>query len=92
MGRLRRIDCAMPGITRRRWGRGFEYVDEYGERITDEDVPERIRALAIPPGWEDVWICADSVTSRRPAWTHVAASSIATTTTGGRAATGRSSS
>jgi DNA topoisomerase I len=34
-------------------------VDEYGERITDEDVLERIRALAIPPGWEDVWICAD---------------------------------
>ena len=49
----------MPGITRRRRGRGFEYVDEYGDRITDEDVLERIRALAIPPGWEDVWICAD---------------------------------
>ena len=49
----------MPGITRRRRGRGFEYADEYGDRITDEDVLERIRALAIPPGWEDVWICAD---------------------------------
>src|SRR5215207_8125063 len=59
MGRLRRSDCAVPGITRRRRGRGFEYVDEYGERITDEDVLERILALAIPPGWEDVWICAD---------------------------------
>jgi DNA topoisomerase-1 len=42
MGRLRRIDCGMPGITRRRRGRGFEYVDEYRERITDEDVLERI--------------------------------------------------
>src|SRR5215207_8416527 len=59
MGRLRRSDCAMPGITRRRRGRGFEKLDEYGERITYEDVLERMRALAIPPGWEDVWICAD---------------------------------
>lgn len=59
MGRLRRVDCGMPGITRRRRGRGFEYLDEGGRRITDEDVFGRIRALAIPPGWEDVWICAD---------------------------------
>ena len=59
MPRLRRIDCATPGITRRRRGKGFEYLDEDGERIEDEDVLERIRALAIPPGWEDVWICAD---------------------------------
>jgi DNA topoisomerase I len=59
MPRLRRTDCATPGITRRRRGKGFEYVDGDGERITDEDVLERIRALAIPPGWEDVWICAD---------------------------------
>lgn len=59
MPRLRRIDCATPGITRRRRGRGFEYLDEDGERIEDPDVLERIRALAIPPAWEDVWICAD---------------------------------
>src|SRR4051794_33930292 len=59
MGRLRRIDCASPGITRRRRGRGFEYLDESGERIEDPDVIERIRSLAIPPAWEEVWICAD---------------------------------
>ena len=59
MPRLRRTDCATPGITRRRRGKGFEYLDEDGERIEDEDVLERIRALAIPPGWEEVWICAD---------------------------------
>jgi DNA topoisomerase I len=59
MGRLRRVDCAGPGISRRKRGRGFEYLDESGERITDDEVLERIRALAIPPGWEDVWICAD---------------------------------
>jgi len=59
MPRLRRVDCAASGIARRRRGKGFEYVDENGERIEDPDVIERIRALAIPPGWEDVWICAD---------------------------------
>jgi DNA topoisomerase-1 len=57
--RLRRVDCAGPGITRRRRGRGFEYVDESGERIAEEEVIERIRSLAIPPAWADVWICAD---------------------------------
>jgi DNA topoisomerase I len=59
MPRLRRTDCGDIGITRRRRGRGFEYRDESGERIDDPDVLERIRGLAIPPGWEDVWICAD---------------------------------
>jgi len=59
MPRLRRIDCATPGITRRRRGRGFEYLDESGERIEDEDAIERIRALAIPPAWEEVWICTN---------------------------------
>jgi DNA topoisomerase I len=48
----------MPGITRRRRGKGFEYLDEGGERIEDADVLDRIRALAIPPAWEEVWICA----------------------------------
>jgi DNA topoisomerase I len=59
MSRLRRVDCGTPGITRRRRGRGFEYLDESGERIEDADVLDRIRALAIPPAWEDVWVCAD---------------------------------
>jgi DNA topoisomerase I len=61
MARLRRVDCAVPGITRRRRGRGFEYVNEDGLRIDDPEVIERIRSLAIPPAWEDVWICADPV-------------------------------
>jgi DNA topoisomerase I len=60
MPRLRRVDCAGPGIGRRRRGRGFEFFDDgTGERIEDEDVVERIKALAIPPAWEEVWICAD---------------------------------
>ena len=60
-GRLRRIDCASPGITRRRRGKGFSYLDEDGHRIDDEDTIERIHALAIPPAWEDVWICSDAL-------------------------------
>jgi DNA topoisomerase-1 len=60
MSRLRRVDCATPGIARRRRGRGFEYLDgSTGEHIDDEEVVDRIRALAIPPAWQEVWICAD---------------------------------
>jgi DNA topoisomerase-1 len=58
-GRLRRADCAGPGIKRVRRGRGFSFVDSAGETITDEETLERIRALVIPPAWKEVWICAD---------------------------------
>src|SRR3954452_6568973 len=57
MPRLRRSDPSLPGITRRRSGRGFLYLDESGERVTDAETIARIRALAIPPAWTDVWIC-----------------------------------
>jgi DNA topoisomerase I len=57
VARLRRVDCSGPGITRRRRGRGFEYLDEEGRRIVDAAVMDRIRELAIPPAWEEVWIC-----------------------------------
>jgi DNA topoisomerase-1 len=58
MPRLRRADCSIPGIHRARRGRGFAYTDECsGERITDTDTLRRIRGLAIPPAWKDVWIC-----------------------------------
>src|SRR5205807_9267000 len=50
-----------PGFTRRRAGRGFVYVDAAGNRVTDADVRARIRDLAIPPAWTDVWICTDPV-------------------------------
>jgi len=58
-GRLRRSDCSGPGIGRRRRGNGFSYLDPEGEPVRDEDTLERIRALAIPPAWRQVWICAD---------------------------------
>src|SRR2546426_11492473 len=57
MPRLRRVDCRSPGLSRRRRGRGFAYLDASGTRVSDPEVLERIRALAIPPAWTDVWIC-----------------------------------
>jgi DNA topoisomerase IB len=45
-----------PGYRRRRVGRGFAYYDVDGSLIRDERL-DRIRALAIPPAWRDVWIC-----------------------------------
>ncbi|MBO3662467.1 DNA topoisomerase IB [Microbacterium stercoris] len=54
--RLRRSSPDQPGWTRRGAGRGFVYLDEHGARLPSEEV-ERIRALAIPPAWRDVWIC-----------------------------------
>ena len=46
-----------PGLTRRRSGRGFVYLDRDGRAIRDARTLDRIRALAIPPAWTDVWIC-----------------------------------
>ncbi len=46
----------MKGWTRRRAGKGFAYLDADGGRLAKDDV-ERIRSLAIPPAWTDVWIC-----------------------------------
>ncbi len=57
MARLRRSRPSEPGLSRRRAGTGWSYRDENGDRITDTETIERIRALAIPPAWTDVWIC-----------------------------------
>jgi DNA topoisomerase IB len=54
------VDCSRPGISRRRRGRGFEFLDAGGKRVKSPDVLARIRELAIPPAWTDVWICADA--------------------------------
>jgi DNA topoisomerase IB len=58
--RLRRSDCSGPGLCRIKRGRGFSYLDERGNRVTDPETLLRIRELAIPPAWEDVWICSNS--------------------------------
>ena len=46
-----------PGLTRRRAGTGWSYRDAQGRTIKDARVVARIRALAIPPAWTEVWIC-----------------------------------
>ena len=48
-----------PGIRRRKAGSGFSFVRTNGKPITDRKSLARIRSLAIPPAWTDVWICAD---------------------------------
>ena len=48
-----------PGIRRKRVGKGFAYYDPAGARITDAQVIDRIRRLAIPPAYTDVWICVN---------------------------------
>lgn len=57
---LRIVDSQEPGIRRIRRGRGYEYRDADGRRVDDADTLARIRSLAIPPAWEDVWICRHS--------------------------------
>jgi DNA topoisomerase-1 len=54
---LRYISDDMPGIRRRKRGKGFSYVDPKGAVVRDPRTLERIRKLAIPPAWTDVWIC-----------------------------------
>jgi DNA topoisomerase I len=46
------------GIRRERSGDSFRYYKPSGERLEDEAALERVRKLAIPPAWTDVWICA----------------------------------
>jgi len=58
--KLRFSTDAEPGIVRRRAGRGFHYVGPDGAPIRDAAMLARIRALAIPPAWHDVWICRDA--------------------------------
>jgi DNA topoisomerase IB len=45
-----------PGLRRKRAGRGFSYVEANGRVVRDARTLQRIRALAIPPAWKDVWI------------------------------------
>lgn len=53
---LRYSSDSQSGIRRRRSGRGFGYTDADGKAVRDREVLDRIKALAIPPAWTDVWI------------------------------------
>jgi DNA topoisomerase-1 len=57
LAHLRYVTDTVPGITRRRSGSGFTYMTADGRRLRDKADLARIRALAIPPAWTDVWIC-----------------------------------
>ncbi len=48
-----------PGIRRRRHGDGWRYETDDGTTVHEEATLDRIRKLAVPPAWTDVWICAD---------------------------------
>lgn len=54
------VTDAIPGITRKRVGRGFAYYAPDGSLIRDRAERARIRSLGIPPAWTDVWICPDA--------------------------------
>jgi DNA topoisomerase I len=54
--RLRTVSPRDPGWTRRRAGKGFVYLNEFGQRLAAEDVL-RCKQLVIPPAWRQVWIC-----------------------------------
>jgi DNA topoisomerase I len=57
---LRYVTGEGRGIRRRRSGTGFVYVGPEGRTIRDPQELRRIKSLAIPPAWRDVWICPDS--------------------------------
>ncbi|MEU8662732.1 DNA topoisomerase IB [Actinoplanes philippinensis] len=57
--RLRRSDLRRPGLSRRRAGKGFAYLDADGGPLRDAGAVERIKGLVIPPAWKDVWISPD---------------------------------
>src|ERR671921_1073150 len=54
---LRYVSDAKPGIRRKRAGKGFSYVGADGRTVRDKATLARIRSLAIPPAYTDVWIC-----------------------------------
>jgi DNA topoisomerase I len=55
---LRYVSDARAGIRRKKAGTGFTYTRANGTRLSEKDVLERIKALAIPPAWTEVWICS----------------------------------
>src|SRR5437868_781171 len=54
---LRYVSDDQPGYSRKRKGDEFEYFDTDGKPIEDEQRVLRIKRLAIPPAYTDVWIC-----------------------------------
>ncbi|WP_245941989.1 DNA topoisomerase IB [Sphingomonas gilva] len=51
------VDDGLPGITRRKAGKGWAYFDAKGKRITDRDEIDRLNAVGMPPAYRDCWFC-----------------------------------
>jgi DNA topoisomerase I len=56
---LRHFSDQSPGIRRKRVGKAFSYLASDGRTIRDAETIRRIKRLAVPPAWTDVWICPD---------------------------------
>ena len=54
---LRYVGDDEPGFSRRKVGDGFRYFAPDGDEVTSDAILQRIRSLAIPPAWTEVWIC-----------------------------------
>ena len=59
LARLRYVVDQRPGIRRLKSGKAFRYIGANGRPIRRKEILARIRALAIPPAWTEVWICPD---------------------------------
>jgi DNA topoisomerase I len=53
------VDDSIPGITRRRFGRGWGYLNPDGSRITDRDEIDRLNKIGLPPAYVNAWYSAD---------------------------------
>lgn len=58
--RLVFVDDSLPGITRRRAGKGWRYFDAAGVPLTDREEVDRLNAVALPPAYRDAWFCPAS--------------------------------
>ena len=54
---LRYVSDARPGIRRKKAGKGFIYTRADQSKLSEPDVLKRLKGLAIPPAWTEVWIC-----------------------------------
>lgn len=57
MTKLIYVDDSLPGLTRRRSGKGWAYFDPKGKRVTDAEERMRLNAIALPPAYRDAWFC-----------------------------------
>ena len=58
-GRLRYVDDSLPGMTRKRQGRYWQYFDADGKRVTDRDEIDRLNGIGLPPAYRDAWFSPD---------------------------------